>query len=399
MKRINIVGVFPGRPINPEAEKCIMGSQVIFSGRRNLELIPKTPAQVFNIGPMKQFTRDLANTLADNKTVTVVASGDPLFFGIGKYITEHYDPDDIYIVPEVSSLQVALSRLGMGAGHMVAISLHGRKIKGLAQKIRNKRKIAIFTDGNNTPSRIAEYMAGFGLVDYSSYILERLGYEDESISKYKIKELIGKEFNDLNIMILTKDSNGKIPLPDDGLLLRKNNNITKKEIREISISELDLNNGDTLWDVGSGSGSVAIYASLINTDGNIFAIEKDKVLCNFIDENMRKFSTDIDIINGEAPEALDSIPDPDSVFIGGTSGNIKNIVEYSYSRLKNGGRIVANIATMENFYAMMNYIKENKLQFDVKQVNISRLKPVSVYTRFDPLDQIYIIKVVKNEFV
>ncbi|MCL4349153.1 precorrin-6y C5,15-methyltransferase (decarboxylating) subunit CbiE [Ferroplasma acidiphilum] len=396
MKRINIVGVFPGRPINPEAEKCIMESQVIFSGRRNLELIPQTPAQIFNIGSMKQFTGDLANTLADNKTVTVVASGDPLFFGIGKYITEHYDSGDIYIVPEVSSLQVALSRLGMDASHMVAISLHGREIKGLAQKIRNKRKIAIFTDGNNTPSRIAEYMTSFGLVDYSSYVLERLGYKDESISKYKIKELIGKEFNDLNIMILIKDGNGKISLLDDGVLLRKNNNITKKEIREISISELDLNNGDTMWDVGSGSGSVAIYASLINPDGNIFAIEKDKALCNFIDENMRKFSTDINIINGEAPEALDGIPDPEAVFIGGSSGNIKNIVKYCYVRLKDGGRMVANITTMENFYAMMNYIKENNLQFDVKQVNISRLKPVSVYTRFEPLDQIYIVKVVKK---
>ncbi len=399
MKRINIVGVFPGRPINPEAEKCIMESQVIFSGRRNLELLPETSAQIFNIGPIFQFSDDLANVLANKKIVTVVASGDPLFFGIGKYITEHYDASEIYIVPEVSSLQVALSRIGLDANSIYTISLHGREIKGLAQKIRNKDRVALFTDSNNTPSKVAEYMVNFGLENYTAYVLERLGYNDESVGRYKIKELLGRTFNELNIIILTGDEKIKVSLPDDEIFLRKNNNITKKEIREISLSELELDNGDVMWDIGSGSGTIAIYSSLMNSDGKIFAIEKDKMLCNFIEENMRKFSTDINIINGEAPETLKNLPDPDAVFIGGSSGNIKNIMRYSYSRLKNRGRIVANITTIENFCAIMDYIKKNELYYEVKQANISKLRHISTYTRFSPLDQIYIIKVTKNELI
>jgi precorrin-6Y C5,15-methyltransferase (decarboxylating) len=396
MKRINIVGVFPGRKVNSEAGKCIRECDVLFSGRRNLDLIPETAAKIFNIGTIDTFSRELANALAHNSIITVVASGDPLFFGIGKYITEHYEADDIYIVPEVSSLQIALSRIKMDANNIETISLHGRPIKGLAQKIRNKKRIALFTDNNNTPSKIAEYLSSFGLNGYTAYIFERLGYSDEKIGKYEINELIGKEFNELNLMILTGDGKIGSALPDDEVFLRKNDNITKKEMREISISELELNNGDVMWDIGSGSGSIAIYASLINTDSKIFAIEKENMLCDFIESNMKKFSTDINIINGEAPEILDNIPDPDAVFIGGSSGNIKNIIKYSYNRLKIGGRIVANIATMENFYSIMDYVKENKLPFEARQANISKLKPISKYTRFVPLDQIYIIKVIKK---
>ena len=168
---------------------------------------------------------------------------------------------------------------------------------------------------------------------------------------------------------------------------------------ENTAKELELKNGDTLWDIGSGSGSVAIYASLMDVDGKVYAIEKEKVLCGFIEENMIKFSTDINIINGNAPEALESLPDPDAIFIGGSSGNIKKIFEYSYGRIRNGGRIVANIATLENFQALMEHLKENKLHCEVSQANISRLNSISMYTRFVPLDQIYIIKVRKNELI
>jgi precorrin-6Y C5,15-methyltransferase (decarboxylating) len=399
MKRINIVGIFPGRPINPEAQKCIRESNIIFSGKRNRELIPETNAQILGIGTMKDFSVELANAFKEGKIITVIASGDPIFFGIGKYITEHYDVSEISIIPEVSSLQVALSRIGMDANNIRTISLHGRPIRGLAQKIRNNVKIALFTDSNNTPSNIAEYMEIFGLKDYTIYIFERLGYSDEKIGKYALDEVIGRKFDGLNIMVLKKNGNNNIQLSDDNAFLRKNDNITKREIREISISELELNNGDTLWDIGSGSGSVAIYASLMDVDGKVYAIEKEKVLCGFIEENMTKFSTDINIINGNAPEALESLPDPDAIFIGGSSGNIKKIFEYSYGRIRRGGRIVANIATLENFQALMEYLKENKLHCEVSQANISRLNSISMYTRFVPLDQIYIIKVRKNELI
>ncbi|WP_337859935.1 precorrin-6y C5,15-methyltransferase (decarboxylating) subunit CbiE [Ferroplasma sp.] len=396
MKKINIAGIFPGRPVNPEVEQCIKESHVVFCGRRNMEILPKTNAKIINIGNIMDFSQDLENEFKEGKTITVIASGDPIFYGIGNYISKNYSIGDIHIIPEVGSLQVALSRIGMNENNIYTVSLHGRRIKGLAQKIRNREKIAVFTDCNNTPSSIARYMLDFNLNDYSIYVFERLGYKDEKINKYDLKEIVEKEFDPLNIMVLIKNGNNTDTFPDDNLFLRKNDNITKREIRDISIMELELNNGDTLWDVGSGSGSVAVYSSFFNADGKIYAIEKDKILCGYIEENMKKFSTDINIINGEAPAILSELPCPDAVFIGGSSGKLREILDYSYNKMKSGGRLVANITTLENFNLAMEFIKENKLRSHVTQANISRLSSVSRYTRFSPLDQIYIVKVIKN---
>jgi precorrin-6Y C5,15-methyltransferase (decarboxylating) len=397
MKRINIVGVFPGRGIGQEAKKCILESQIIFSGLRNQELLGKISVPVFPIETLKEFSARLLKAYSENKIITIIASGDPFFYGIGKYVSEHYDRDEIYIIPEVSSLQVALSRIKMDANDIYTISLHGRDIKGLAQRIRGKPKIAIFTDCLNTPSRIGEYMINFGLDNYSAYLFENLGYDSENIGYYSMNQLRNVESGKLNLIILEENDHKKSMFPDDHLFSRRNNNITKKEIRELSVSELNLRMMDVFWDIGAGSGSISIYASFIDNEGKIYAIEKDRSLCSYIEENMKKFSCDINIVNKIAPEGLEGLPDPDAVFIGGSSGNLENIVDYSYRRLKPGGRMVINITTLENLRAVMEYIKASYITAEIRQVNISRLIDISKYTRFVPLDQIYIIKVTKNE--
>ena len=397
MKRINIVGVFPGRMPGYEALECINGSDIIFSGVRNMGLFDKSGKTVVKIGEFKKFREDMESAYKTGKVVTVIATGDPLFYGIGKYITENYEPGEIMVIPEVSSIQVALSRIALDSRGLYTVSLHGRPIKGLAQRIRNKRKIGIFTDNMNTPATIARYMIKFGLSSYRAYIFENLGYENEKISSIPIEELVDREFSPLNIMVLISENNTKILVPEDNMFARHNGNITKREIRNISLCDLDINDGDTLWDVGSGSGSVAIAASFLNRTGNIYAIEKKPELCMNIQSNMEMCASDVNIINGTAPEALHDLPDPDCVFIGGSSGKIQDIMDYSFKRLKINGRIVINITTMENLQKAMDYIKSRNLNSETRQVNISRLMPVSKYRRFVPMDQIYIIKVIKNE--
>jgi precorrin-6Y C5,15-methyltransferase (decarboxylating) len=397
MKRINIVGVFPGRTPEDEAIDCINGSDIIFSGMRNMELVESPGKPVVKIGEFKKFQEDMASAYNAGKVITVIASGDPLFYGIGKYITENYKSCEIRIVPEVSSVQVALSRIPLNSGGLCTVSLHGRPIKGLAQKIRNNNKICIFTDSINTPAAIAAYMIRFGLSFYRAYVFENLGYKNEKISSLPVNELMNKEFEPLNIMILTSENSNKISMPDDDMFARHNGNITKKEIRNISISDLELNDGETLWDVGSGSGSVAIAASFQNQNGNIYAIEKNSELCQNIQSNMEMCATDVNIINGIAPEVLHDLPDPDCVFIGGSSGRIKDIMDYSFRRMRINGRMVINITTVDNLQKALDYIKSGNLKAEIRQVNISKLMSVSKYKRFVPMDQIYIIKVVKNE--
>lgn len=397
MKRINVIGVFPGKPLCHEAVECLNDSDIIFSGHRNREFFEATNKLIVDIGEFKKFRIDMENAYKSGKKITVVATGDPLFYGIGKYISENYPGNEIEIIPEVSSMQVALSRIAMDSSAIYTVSLHGRNIQGLAQKIRNKYKIVIFTDTVNTPSTIADYMIRFGLTSYRAHVFENMGYSNEKSGSYSIEELKGREFDPLNIMILTAESEYKISMPDDGEFTKRNGNITKKEVRDISLSDLDIDKNTILWDIGSGSGSLAIAASFTDTEGEIYAIEKDAELCKNIQSNMEMSGCDIKIINGIAPEILHQLPDPDAIFIGGSSGQIREIMDYSYKRLKIDGRMVINLTTIENFQRAMDYIKSMKLKADISQINISKLTPVSKYTRFVPMDQIYIIRVVKNE--
>ncbi len=397
MKRINVIGVFPGKPLCHEAVECLNDSDIIFSGHRNREFFEATNKLIVDIGEFKKFRIDMENAYKSGKKITVVATGDPLFYGIGKYISENYPGNEIEIIPEVSSMQVALSRIAMDSSAIYTVSLHGRNIQGLAQKIRNKYKIVIFTDTVNTPSTIADYMIRFGLTSYRAHVFENMGYSNEKSGSYSIEELKGREFDPLNIMILTAESEYKISMPDDGGFTKRNGNITKKEVRDISLSDLDIDKNTILWDIGSGSGSLAIAASFTDTEGEIYAIEKDAELCKNIQSNMEMSGCDIKIINGIAPEILHQLPDPDAIFIGGSSGQIREIMDYSYKRLKIDGRMVINLTTIENFQRAMDYIKSMKLKADISQINISKLTPVSKYTRFVPMDQIYIIRVVKNE--
>jgi precorrin-6Y C5,15-methyltransferase (decarboxylating) len=397
MKRINVIGVFPGKPLCHEAVECLNDSDIIFSGHRNREFFEATNKLIVDIGEFKKFRIDMENAYKLGKKITVVATGDPLFYGIGKYISENYPGNEIEIIPEVSSMQVALSRIAMDSSAIYTVSLHGRNIQGLAQKIRNKYKIVIFTDTVNTPSTIADYMIRFGLTSYRAHVFENMGYSNEKSGSYSIEELKGREFDPLNIMILTAESEYKISMPDDGGFTKRNGNITKKEVRDISLSDLDIDKNTILWDIGSGSGSLAIAASFTDTEGEIYAIEKDAELCKNIQSNMEMSGCDIKIINGIAPEILHQLPDPDAIFIGGSSGQIREIMDYSYKRLKIDGRMVINLTTIENFQRAMDYIKSMKLKADISQINISKLTPVSKYTRFVPMDQIYIIRVVKNE--
>ncbi len=397
MKRINVIGVFPGKPLCHEAVECLNDSDIIFSGHRNREFFEATNKLIVDIGEFKKFRIDMENAYKLGKKITVVATGDPLFYGIGKYISENYPGNEIEIIPEVSSMQVALSRIAMDSSAIYTVSLHGRNIQGLAQKIRNKYKIVIFTDTVNTPSTIADYMIRFGLTSYRAHVFENMGYSNEKSGSYSIEELKGREFDPLNIMILTAESEYKISMPDDSGFTKRNGNITKKEVRDISLSDLDIDKNTILWDIGSGSGSLAIAASFTDTEGEIYAIEKDAELCKNIQSNMEMSGCDIKIINGIAPEILHQLPDPDAIFIGGSSGQIREIMDYSYKRLKIDGRMVINLTTIENFQRAMDYIKSMKLKADISQINISKLTPVSKYTRFVPMDQIYIIRVVKNE--
>ena len=335
----------------------------------------------------------------ETKKVVILASGDPLFFGIGSYLSSKLD---LKIYPYLSSIQLAFAKMGERWQDAHLESVHGRTMKGLAQRIDGKSIVAILTDAENSPNKIAEYLLSFGMTEYEVFVGENLGGEDERVGWYQLQNVKDVEFSPLNVVILKKMNMGpswSIGIDDQEFIQRKPDKglITKKEVRVLSVSALQLKIDSIVWDIGTCTGSVAIEAGRIAREGQIFAIEKNEADLENCRQNLAKFRVDATVVHGKAPDQLDQFPSPDAVFIGGTAGGMEEILRICCERLNQNGRIVLNAVTIENLAEAMAAFKKNGFTTDVTLAQISRSKPILQLTRFDALNPIYIITAKREE--
>nr|WP_155973303.1 precorrin-6y C5,15-methyltransferase (decarboxylating) subunit CbiE [Paenibacillus sp. Leaf72] len=372
-------------------EGWIQESEVLVGGERHLAFFPQYAGEKMVI---KGGLADLAKQLqAESRRTVILASGDPLFYGIGGYLAGKVELD---IYPAHSSVQLAFARMGESWHDALLTSVHGKSIKGLAQRIDGKAKIALLTDDKNNPSVIARYLLDFGMTEYKAFLAENLGGADERTGWYELGELAEAEFSPLNVLILKRvgpspswplgiaDSEFAQRKPDKGL-------ITKREIRVLSLAAMQLRETSTVWDIGTCTGSMAIEAARIARQGDVYAIEKNEGdLANCV-ENARKFRTDLTTRLGRAPVGLDTFADPDAVFIGGSGGELRELLHICCTRLKEGGRIVVNAATIETMGKAMSAFEDEGFKTDITLAQLSRSKPILDLTRFDALNPIFLI--------
>lgn len=394
MESIKVIGIGEDGPksLLPLYQKWIAESEILVGGERLLDFFPEYKGEKWVI--KKGLSPLVEKIKKSGKRVVVLASGDPLFFGIGSYLSKKM-PVEIY--PALSSIQLAFSRICDSWQDCTFLSVHGRNMKGLAQKVDGKNKVCLLTDEKNSPDAIARYLLAFGITEYEAIVAENVGGKNERIRTFTLEEMVGEKFDPLNVVILRKT--GLSPFwpmgieddefyhrsPDKGL-------ITKKEVRVLSLAALKLKEDSIMWDIGTCTGSVAIEAARIARQGQVFAIEKNLPDLENCRQNMKKFRTDFTLLHGKAPEGLDSFPDPDAVFIGGTSGGMEQILAIACRRLKKGGRIVLNAVTIESLYEAVQNFKNNGFSTRITLANISRSKPILHMNRFEGLNPVYIIE-------
>ena len=201
---------------------------------------------------------------------------------------------------------------------------------------------------------------------------------------------------------LTGKSTGKarpLGLADDDFEQRRplRGQITKREVRAVSLYSLGLCRNSIVWDIGAGTGSVSVEAALISHRGRVFAVEKDLENIGLLERNVERLGADnIEIVAAEAPAALDSLPDPDSVFIGGSGGNLSAILELVGRRLKPGGRIVANLAALERSHEVYHQLQQLGFQTDLVMVNAARGKELKDGTvRLESLNPVFVVSGVR----
>ncbi|MBI5237738.1 MAG: precorrin-6y C5,15-methyltransferase (decarboxylating) subunit CbiE [Deltaproteobacteria bacterium] len=377
--------------LGDRALKLIGKAGILAGGRRHLREFPEFSGRRLEAGAdLDEFFGSLKRHISANpvKDAVILATGDPLLFGIGGPVLKRFGRKKVEIIPNVSVVQETFSRLKEPWAGLTVLSAHGRgeDMQRLSAGILESEKAAVFTDPVNTPSRIARALLKSGARGYRAYVCEAIGTARERIIEGTLAQIAGKRrFSPLNILVLIRGKGTtEAALPPlfgirDGAFFHDSGMITKEEIRAVSISKLCLRKDSVLWDIGSGSGSVAVQAALISEHGTVYAVDKDKNAALLIEKNMRRFNTpNIKLIAGEAPGCLKNagVARPDAVFIGGGGVVMQGILRLASARLKKRGHIVVNAVTLETVSNAFSFFSGKGWEREIIQVNISRAESV-----------------------
>lgn len=405
--KIYIVGVLDSgeRSLTPDSLRLINQAEVLIGSRRLLSFFPATAAKKHILSSGLSKTLDLVRKNLGRNLVVLLASGDPNFFGISRYMGEQLGKERTEIIPNLTSLQLAFARIKEPWDDAVLVSAHARPIETIVAAARKNSKLGILTDDVNTPAAIARALLAEGLEHFTAFVGHNLGGEKEKVSPVDLKDLSLRDIPSPNVLILLANkpaATGSLSfpvlgIPDEAFERSRPGLITKMEIRAISLAKLALSPSDIVWDIGSGSGSVAIEAARLCPEGRVYAIEKDPTAAQRISQNRRIFGAfNLTVVSGEAPEALASLENPDGVFIGGSGGRLKEIMAIGIEKLKPVGRLVANVATLENLHVIVNLLHQANLKTQVTLVNIARSQDIQQLTRLEPLSPIFIVSARKT---
>ena len=403
MKTIHVIGagIDGQEAFGTQALERIREADLLCGGERLLAIFPDFAGETLRID---KNLGTLVETLQRHEGRSVVlASGDPLFFGIGRYLLRNLPDTLLEFLPNVTSVQYAFAKIREPWDDAVFISVHGRGLPQAIDRIIANDKAAILTDDVNTPAVIARALLDRGCSGYRAYLCEDLGTEEERIRITTIADLAGIEAAPLNVLLLVRefdeDEQAYVPtlgIPDDEFLTVKKL-ITKEEIRVVTLAKLKLRHDMCLWDVGAGSGSISIEADHLLPNGRIFAIERNEECRRFIKQNLQKFKArNVQLVEGDAPQCLEELPDPDRVFIGGSGGHLWEILQIVDQRLAAGGRIVLNAITLDTLTAANEFFGNAGYEVEVVTVNIARTRPLTSYKMFEAYNPVYILTAVKE---
>jgi len=400
MSRITVLGIAPGqKALDARALEKTASADLLVGATRHLALLGPCRGKLMAI---EGRVGEAVELVAADPALTAVflASGDPGFFGVGALLIKKLGRGEVEIIPAFSSLQLAFARLGESWSEARWASLHGKPLDSLAPLLGASR-IGLLTDPQNTPASIAAYLIDAGWGELRMAVCEDLGEEGEKIVEGSPVDFTRWSGSPLNVVLLF-DRAGEPRrlgpgLPDE-LFLHPRGRITKRYVRAAALSALELPQTGVLWDVGAGSGSVAIEAALLRPYLTVFAIEKDPEALGHIRENRRRLkAARVTVVDGEAPRALSGLPAPDRVFIGGSGGNIESILELAFSAMNPGGLALVSTVLTETFQAALAWAASTGRTADWNQLQVSHSKTTGSGTRLSASDPVTLLQIRRED--
>ena len=379
--------------------KIIDKADILVGGRRLLDLFTESRAHKKIIGKDIDGVVDFIKHEMKKKQIVVLASGDPMYFGIGRRLVNAIGYSKIRVFPNISSVAAAFARIKEPWDDVRVISLHGRKHESqLFKALEENNTIAVFTDPKHNPSWLAERLLENQFLNYKICVLETLGSVSEKISWNTLAEAAGMEFTEPNMVVLKRGSTGMkdkkhlfLGAPDRWYDHHKGL-ITKSEIRTITLSKLRLATEHVLWDLGAGSGSVAVEAGLFIKKGKIFAVEKQAERVAQIKTNKKRFGIgNLTVVQAGLPQGLEKLPRPDRIFIGGGGKQVKPIITAAVGYLKPKGIIVINTVLIPNVETARATLEKLEFNTEIIQVQITRSRPMPWAARLEAGNPVWII--------
>lgn len=387
--RLTIVGIgMTGiEGLTPEQRRAIDQAEVLAGGKRHLDMITANGCE--RLQWSAPFEDSLKELLAfKGRAVTVLATGDPMWFGIGATLSRRVGDGEMKVLPAPSAFSLAAAQMAWPINDIECLSVHGRPIEALIPFLTPNAKLLILTANSNGPKDIAALLEENGFGESEITVLGNLGAEDELRIETTAAEGVKVRVLDLNTVAVTCVSGpgAKVlprtgGLPDDAFV--HDGQLTKQEVRAVTLSALQPLPGELLWDVGSGCGSVAIEWMRGARGTLSFAIEKNTQRRDMIQNNALGLGTpSLEIIAGAAPNAFEGLVAPDAIFIGGGL-TAKDVLPSCWNALKPGGRIVANAVTLESEAVLIE--AQRTYGGELIKISVDRTSEIGAFNRWKPL--------------
>ena len=388
--KVYLIGVGMGNPgtMTAEAMEAVRACPVLVGAPRLLE----SWAQDHDCVPLIAGA-DIAEYIGKQQEgpIGVLLSGDTGFYSGAKRLWALLEDHEVVTLPGISSLSYFCAKLHTDWQDVKIASAHGRSHNVVGEIQRNGRTFAL-TGGSTKAQDICRELTGRGLGDVTVSVGERLSYPDERVVTGTAAELAEETFADLSVLLavnprpVTRPWNGS-GLPDEAFL-RGNVPMTKEEVRALALSKLRLAERHVVWDVGAGTGSVSVECALSCPAGRVFAVEKKEEALALLDENRERFhAANLSIVGGTAPEALKDLPAPDRVFIGGTSGELGEILDVIFDK-NPAARVVCTAVTLETVAEAAKLFAHME-GADMVQVSATRTRSAGRYHLMDAQNPVW----------
>ena len=375
MKEINIIGMgMSEKTLTAEALDLIIEADILIGAKRLINEFAHLNKPSHNAYLSHDILEIIEKT--DAQKIAILVSGDVGFYSAAEKLVDvlkDYKPN---LISGISSVSYFFAKCSLPWKNANLISCHGLDTNIVSSVRRNEYTFAL--TGKNIPE-LQKDLVKYGFGDLNVWVGENLGSDEEAVQETKVSQLGGREYSSLTVLIIENpDFDSRIRTGiDDEEFIRGKVPMTKSEVRAVCLSKLSLSPKDIAYDIGCGTGSVTIEMAFSAYDGKVYGFDKNEEAISLLEQNCQKFHLDnVEAICGLAPECLKDLPVPDVAFIGGSSGNMDEIVNYLYG-INNEMRFVITAISLENAMAALDSLKSVGIDGDIVQVAVSKGKKIA----------------------